>query len=246
MIVIPMAGASSRFRKAGYTKPKYMLDYHGQSIFSHVLLGFRKEIQQEGLVLICRDFDGTKDFVTSELNVLRPFIGDNISVSYLDQLTAGQAETVYEGLESLNIADNQSITIFNIDTINKNFSYPDHFALNECDGYLETFEADGDHWSFILPDDHNNVKEVTEKVRISNLCSSGLYYFAKYAYFKQAYLEMNIRPLSELQGGEKYIAPLYNLLIQKKMRIKYHAIQQDHFIFCGTPDEYQAAIAKQI
>lgn len=31
MIVIPMAGMSSRFFKAGYTQPKYMLEAHGQT-----------------------------------------------------------------------------------------------------------------------------------------------------------------------------------------------------------------------
>ncbi|EOA0230274.1 capsular biosynthesis protein, partial [Escherichia coli] len=35
MIVIPMAGLSSRFKKAGYVKPKYMLEAHGKTLFSH-------------------------------------------------------------------------------------------------------------------------------------------------------------------------------------------------------------------
>ncbi len=33
MIIIPIAGLSSRFFKAGYAQPKYMLDAHGMSLF---------------------------------------------------------------------------------------------------------------------------------------------------------------------------------------------------------------------
>ena len=64
--------------------------------------------------------------------------------------------------------------IFNIDTI--------HLALNplfddKYDGILETFNAEGDHWSFAEMDDNNLVKKVVEKKRISANCSNGLYYF---------------------------------------------------------------------
>ncbi|TOH10549.1 capsular biosynthesis protein, partial [Vibrio parahaemolyticus] len=40
MIVIPMAGMSSRFFKAGYKLPKYMLEAHGKSLFEHSLRSF--------------------------------------------------------------------------------------------------------------------------------------------------------------------------------------------------------------
>ena len=40
MIVIPMAGLSSRFTKAGYTKPKYMLPLAGKSVFAHSIESF--------------------------------------------------------------------------------------------------------------------------------------------------------------------------------------------------------------
>ncbi|ECR5117115.1 capsular biosynthesis protein, partial [Salmonella enterica] len=33
MIIIPMAGLSSRFFKAGYTKPKYELKAHDKTLF---------------------------------------------------------------------------------------------------------------------------------------------------------------------------------------------------------------------
>lgn len=37
IIIFPMAGLSSRFAKAGYDKPKYMLDLKGNSVFFHAV-----------------------------------------------------------------------------------------------------------------------------------------------------------------------------------------------------------------
>ncbi|EKO3985769.1 capsular biosynthesis protein, partial [Vibrio fluvialis] len=42
MIMIPMAGMSSRFFKAGYSKPKYMLEAKGKTLFEHSVLSFEK------------------------------------------------------------------------------------------------------------------------------------------------------------------------------------------------------------
>lgn len=47
MIIIPMAGLSSRFFKAGYTKPKYMLDAHGISLFDHAVNSFKAYFKTE-------------------------------------------------------------------------------------------------------------------------------------------------------------------------------------------------------
>lgn len=42
IIIFPMAGLSSRFAKAGYDKPKYMLDLKGNSVFFHAVNSFKK------------------------------------------------------------------------------------------------------------------------------------------------------------------------------------------------------------
>ena len=40
MIIIPMAGLSSRFFSDGYKLPKYMLDLHGVPVFDHAFGSF--------------------------------------------------------------------------------------------------------------------------------------------------------------------------------------------------------------
>ena len=40
-LIFPMAGLSSRFANARYTEPKYMVDLNGNSVFAHVINGFK-------------------------------------------------------------------------------------------------------------------------------------------------------------------------------------------------------------
>ena len=133
--------------------------------------------------------------------------------------------------------------MFNIDTIRPGFRYPSSFALADTDGYLEVFRADGDGWSFVEPEPgvaDFAVRRVTEKVRISDLCSTGLYYFRSGAQFLKLYEDVKNTPVEELQGGERYIAPLYNKMIEQGGTVRYHEISAAEIIPCGVPQEYEA------
>jgi dTDP-glucose pyrophosphorylase len=234
MIVIPMAGLSSRFFKAGYTKPKYMLEAHGESLFAHAIKSFSEYFKKEEFLFIVRDVLGTVDFIKQEIATLGI---KNAQIFILDKETRGQAETVYLGLQSLS-SDEDSITIFNIDTFRPEFRYPKNTA--EWDGYLEVFVGEGDNWSFAKPlhSDTSQVIETAEKRPISNLCSTGLYYFKSIALFNLTYCDYLAKPEAEWEKGELYIAPLYNYLIQEQKNIHYYLIERNEVIFCGVPDEY--------
>lgn len=83
--------------------------------------------------------------------------------------------------------------------------------------------------------------KTAEKERISNLCSSGLYYFKKIKDFKEIFDRMKAE--NDFSKGELYIAPMYNYLIKKGLHIKYHKISLDEIIFCGTPEDYERLIS---
>ena len=63
MIVIPMAGLSSRFKKAGFSKPKYMLEAKGKTLFEHSILSFERYFDKEEFLFIVLDVFGTPAFV---------------------------------------------------------------------------------------------------------------------------------------------------------------------------------------
>ena len=233
MIVMPMAGLSSRFTKAGYTKPKYMLEAFDKPLFDYALESFKEQFETEPFLFICRELQDTPAFVQQRCTQLGI---KNFEISVLDQPTDGQAETVALGL-ALSKRSSDPITIFNIDTFRSNFKFPDF--IEDCDGYLEVFEGEGDNWSYAKPkgDGSNQVIETAEKNPISNLCSTGLYYFKS----GQDFLELfeAARAIDSTRvNNEYYIAPLYNFLIQKGADIRYDIVPFEDITFCGVPTEY--------
>lgn len=245
MIIFPMAGLSSRFRKAGYDKPKYMLPAHGRSLFAHAVSSFRSYFEHEAILFICLDVQDTPTFVRSECEKLGL---KSYSLVTLSEPTSGQAETVYKGIREVGSSDGTPMTVFNIDTFRPDFHYPSRFDVSKVDGYLEVFRGEGDHWSFAEPAEadlsDSKVIRVTEKNRISDLCSTGLYYFRQQKFFTDAYEKIASKPVESLQGGERYIAPLYNDLIAAGLDIRYEIISSDDVIFCGIPSEYDAFLGK--
>ncbi|GIU14949.1 MULTISPECIES: glycosyltransferase family 2 protein [unclassified Shewanella] len=233
MIVIPMAGLSSRFFKAGYKEPKYMLPAHGIPLFDHAVLSFKAYFDTTDFLFIVRSDYDTPKFVESRCQALGI---KSYRIVTLDAETRGQAETVYLGIQDCE--DQQPITIFNIDTFRPDFIFPE--VIHECDGYLEVFKGEGNNWSYAKPKSTscNRVVETAEKNPISDLCSSGLYHFNHAGDFKRIFKLEASRPASEWQKQELYIAPLYNYLINEGKDIRYHLIDRDEVIFCGVPQEY--------
>ncbi len=244
MIVIPMAGLSSRFFKAGYEQPKYMLEAHGETLFEHAVKSFQQYFKTEAFLFIVRDVFNTEKFVAEkakQLGIKKYFI------KVLDFETRGQTETVFVGINDLlenstsvsNLASTP-VTIFNIDTFRPHFVYPDDLNLNQ-DSYLEVFIGSGENWSFVLPKNSTSTEviETAEKRAISNLCCTGLYHFASISHFLDAY-HYYLERTHLWEKGELYVAPLYNFLIQKKQSVHYHLIDDKDVIFCGVPCEYEA------
>lgn len=224
-----MAGLSSRFFKAGYDIPKYQLPLHEQTVFYHAINSFHNYFSTDDFLFVIRDIFSTAEFIKSECEKLGL---KRFQIITLSEETRGQAETAYIALNQ--ISQDQDIYIFNIDSMRHDYIKPEF--VNECDGYLEVFEDEGEHWSFILPDEHGKVIKTTEKVKISNLCSDGLYYFKRKSQFEKAFLHAIEN--NETAKGEYYVAPLYNTLITQGETIRFELISNDLIDFCGTPDEY--------
>lgn len=236
MFLITMAGLSSRFFKAGYTQPKYQLELDGVSVFSHSILSFKRYFDSDLFVFVVRDVFETPSFVETEARKLGIL---DFKIVVLSGETRGQAETAYLALKEF--AGDFPIFIFNIDTFRYDYKMPDF--INNCDGYLEVFRAEGEHWSFVEPANSEAVIRTTEKERISDLCSDGLYYFKQKTVFESLF----VKAVEECETvkGEYYVAPLYNRLITLGGKVKYDVIELDQIDFCGTPEEYQLLLDHQ-
>ena len=229
-IIIPMAGLSQRFFKAGYKTPKYLLQSKKKTLMYHSLLTFKNYFKSSVFYLgfLSKYVDKEKIVeILDDLGIL------NYQLIDLVDETSGQADTVYK---TIKFVDNTNpIVVFNIDTKINDFSLDKEKILK--DGYIEVFEGDGDNWSFIKVNSNNQIIKVTEKERISNLCSNGLYVFKNkniYAnYFEKIYSD------GFLVKNETYIMPIYQKMIDDYCDIDYKIIDKKNIDFFGTPAEYE-------
>lgn len=245
MIVIPMAGLSSRFKKAGYELPKYMLEAHGETLFSHSIGSFENYFDTESFLFIALDVFDTKKFIESQCSEMGI---RNFQIVILEAPTKGQAETVYLGVKNIDINDDEHLLIFNIDTFRPGFTWPSEFDAFSVDGYLETFIGEGANWSNVLPADEGlqTAKMTAEKQEISQYCCTGFYFWRYCSDFCDVFEKYQQSPLSEVQAGEYYIAPMYNDLISAGKDIRYSVIDTKDVIFCGVPNEYLNFLSKEL
>jgi hypothetical protein len=241
MFLFPMAGLSSRFTAAGFAQPKYMLRAGDRSLFEHSISGFSAYYENTPFLFIYLADVVDPSFILEGCE-RRGLPLANVRLAGLPAPTDGQAATVAQGLAIAGIDRCEPITIFNIDTMYRTFRQP-QFALDpSVDGYLDVFHAQGDHWSFVRPVGEGREQgfacEVTEKRRISDLCSTGLYHFREAGLFLDAFEEIKGVALDHLPGRERYIAPLYNQLIEKGRKVGYRVIPGQDVRFSGTPAEY--------
>lgn len=236
MIVIPMAGMSSRFIRAGYGTPKYMLPLGGRTVFDFAVGSFERLFGRERFLFVAREDHGAKSFIEEHCQLLGI---KHTRTVILDEPTQGQAHTVAMGIIEAKICQDEPLTIFNIDTFRPNFEHSE-MGL-KADGYLEVFIGEGAGWSFVLPDGRGSTKvaRTAEKDPISKYCCTGLYHFAKSIDFLQAFeSQWKLEP-ARRHAGELYVAPLYNDLISWGSDIRMFLIQREEVIFCGTPEEYE-------
>lgn len=233
-IIITMAGESSRFRKAGITTPKYRLIVHGRTLFMWSLLSLQQFIDANwNIVLIARSSDGElAPFVDGELAKLG---AKSHKLVLLDEPTDGQASTAMYAASHVDVQD--AAIIYNIDT----YVSPQDLSVADFrgDGWIPCFPGLGDGWSFVDADSDGRISEVREKIRISPHATVGLYGFSSFGVFADAYSRL-VRNKGEAEQSERYIAPLYNTLINDGKAVYNSCLPYGSVVPLGTPDEVAA------
>ena len=229
-IIITMAGLGSRFRKVGYNCPKYMIEAKGKTLFDwsmDSLVGYNKCVSK--YIFVVRKEDDSEAFIS---NHMKNYEISNIEIIGIDYLTDGQATTCMLAIPYCDL--DEEIMVYNIDTyVEPNeMKYED----NSGDGHIPCFHADGDHWSFAKLDENGSVIEVREKQRISDNCTLGAYYFRTAGLYKRLY-EKYYADDSKMEKSEKYIAPLYNYMIQQGMKVTISTVDAHKVHVLGTLEE---------
>lgn len=229
-IIIPMAGAGSRFTKIGIQKFKHEIIAFDKSLFEWSMLSLSDFFEYEFIFLI------RKGMPIAPLQAFCDKLGiSQASFVTIDKMTAGQASTVMKAQDLLEESD--SVVIYNIDTYVEEGHLIKADITPEALGYVPAFIAEGDKWSFVKtdPNDSKTVIEITEKVRISNLGTLGLYYFKHWGDFKSIY--QNYREEIITNYKETYIAPMYQYMIHQGKKIETSIIPIECIHVLGTPED---------
>lgn len=214
-IVIPMAGAGSRFAKAGFQDPKPLIPVHGIPMIRLVISNIRPSCEHR-FIFIVQNAHQARYGLREKLHTWAP----GCEVIGIDGITDGAACTVLKAKRFID--DDAPLMIANSDQfIDASIDvYLEHG--NGKDGLVMTMQANDPKWSFIEPAPDGNIARIVEKEVISDEATVGIYNFARGSDFVRA-AEAMIAADARV-NGEFYVAPVYNSLIREGKRIARHSI----------------------
>lgn len=212
ILVIPLAGRGSRFADSGIQKPKPLIPVLGKPMLIRAFESVRHIPHTKSVFIALREHD--RIFRISQ--IISDFGSDNATVILIDRVTEGQLCTVLEARE--HIETDEDILIASSDTyIVSELGMHIRNRGPETRGIISVADLPGEMWSFARTDETGRVKEVAEKVRISDHASTGLYYFSNGREFVS--FADDIIKKEEKTRGEYYVIPVYQKYINKGLRI---------------------------
>lgn len=226
-IVIPMAGAGSRFAQAGYVKPKPFIDVLGMPMICHVLENLK--VEGAKFILLAR-----KEHVEAEKETVDYIKANyNVEIVLIDKLTEGAACTVLHAHRLIN--NDAPLLIANSDQI-VDMEINDY--ISDCqnrnlDGSVLCFYDTDKKWSYAKLDENNLITMIREKEVISEYATVGIYYFSKGKDFVENSIDMIVR--NERVNNEFYVAPVYNYSIEKGGKHGIYNIKKEQMHGTGTP-----------
>ena len=234
-IVIPMAGAGSRFEKEGYKDPKPLIPVNGTPMIKVVIDNMRPS-RPHRFIFICQQAHVAAYGLRPKLSAWAP----GCEIVEINGLTEGAACTVLtakkliDNDDALMIANSDQYVDASID------EYLGVLDAGNLDGLIMTMWANDTKWSFVGLDANNLVTRVVEKQVISNEATVGIYNFTRGRAFVEAAESMIAN--NERVNNEFYVAPVYNQLIRKGARIGIHSVGKvgDGMYGLGTPADLKA------
>jgi HAD superfamily hydrolase (TIGR01509 family) len=225
-VLIPMAGAGSRFAKAGYTFPKPLIEVRDKPMIQVVIENLN--INAKFIYVVQKEH-----YEQYNLKYLLNLLTPNCEIIQTEGVTEGAACTTLLAKEFIN--NDKPLLIANSDQFVEWDSSKFYYAMtaDKIDGGILTFKSTHPKWSFVKLDENNFVTEVAEKKPISDIATVGIYYWTKssdYVKYAEQMIAKNIRV-----NNEFYVAPVYNEAILDHKKIKTFNIQKMWGL--GTPED---------
>lgn len=229
-VVIPMAGAGSRFAQVGHILPKPLIEFQGKTMIEHVVANLKIDAQY---TFIVQQEHIDKFDVDQVLKRIDP----SCNIVALNGITDGAACSV---LHTKHIIDNDdALFIVNSDNMIEWDTANIMIDFESKDGGIILIEASGPKWSYAALDNCGYATNLAEKIQISEHATTGHYYWASGADFVRFTEQMIAKDIRF--NNEFYIAPVYNFAIAAGRRIfTRHA---NKFWSVGTPEDLEYFLA---
>jgi beta-phosphoglucomutase-like phosphatase (HAD superfamily)/dTDP-glucose pyrophosphorylase len=227
-VLIPMAGAGSRFQQAGYTFPKPLIEVNGKPMIQVVVENLNIDAQHIFIVQ-------KEHYEKYNLRYLLNLIAPNCEIVQVDGMTEGAACTTLLAKQFIN--NGEPLLTANsdqfIDWDSNEFLYS--MQADGVDGGILTFPSVHPKWSFAKVDEEGFVTEVAEKKPISNNATVGVYYWAKgsdYVKYAEQMIDNDTRV-----NGEFYVCPVFNEAVSDNKKVKTFNIPENGMWGLGTPED---------
>tara|TARA_Y100000593_G_scaffold83418_1_gene157152 strand:+ start:5769 stop:7127 length:1359 start_codon:yes stop_codon:yes gene_type:complete len=227
-VLIPMAGAGSRFAQAGYTFPKPLIEVNGKPMIQVVIENLN--IEAKHIFIVQKEH-----YEKYNLKYLLNLIVNDCEIIQVDGVTEGAACTTLLAKELINNGD--PLILANSDQFvewdSNEFMYS--MVADDIDGGILSFNSIHPKWSFAKLNEEGFVSEVAEKKPISNIATAGIYYWNRgsdYVKYAEQMIEKNIRI-----NNEFYVCPVFNEAIEDNKKVKIFPIKKMWGL--GTPEDLQ-------
>ena len=234
-VLIPMAGAGSRFEQAGYTFPKPLIDVNGKPMIQRVVDNLNIDARH---IFIVQKSHYEKYALKHMLNLITP----NCEIVQVEGMTEGAACTTLLAKEFID--NDEPLVLANSDQYvewdSNQFMYS--AMADDIDGSILTFEATHPKWSYARLNDDGFVVEVAEKKPISKHATVGVYFWRRgsdYVKSAESMINKNIRV-----NNEFYVCPVYNEALLDGARVKTFHI--DKMWGLGTPEDLDVFLKHEI
>jgi dTDP-glucose pyrophosphorylase len=227
-VLIPMAGAGSRFEKAGYTFPKPLIDVRGKPMIQWVVDNLNVDAKY---IFIVQKSHFEKYNLKDTLDNFCP----NNKIVQIEGITEGAACTTLLAKQYIN--KDEPLIIANSDQFvewnNEEFIYTS--TTGDLDGNILTFKSTHPKWSYAKINELGYVTEVAEKRPISDIATVGIYYWRKgsdYVKYAEQMIQKNIRV-----NNEFYVCPVFNEAISDGKKVRTFNIEKMWGL--GTPEDLE-------
>lgn len=216
-IIVPMAGAGSRFAKEGYKDPKPLIPVHGVPMIK-VVIDNNTPLRDHKFIFICQASHVEQYGLREKLSAWAP----GCEIVEINGITEGAACTVLKAKHLID-SDHPAMIVNSDQYCDVDINdYLRAMDDANADGLIMTMKANDPKWSFVGFDDNGYVNQVVEKEVISDEATVGIYNFRSGKQMVQAMESMIDKGLRV--NGEFYVAPAYNEIIQAKGKVIHYSI----------------------